>query len=148
MDAVPIDEFHGRIVRETFGRDLSNDDAMLVFSALHIYEIEVTGPVLSDRPVIETGSRIAAITQRSCSEALAAIWTGTADRRADPTFWYFRWQEWGSYARVEQLSGAEAARMRLLMEQLEHHSFVARFAPDDWDPLADAATRESSGTST
>ena len=65
--------FHGRLVRDTFGRDLSDRDAFLLFCVLHYYQIELAGPVLADRPSLGAGSRVSADTQRGCGEAIASL---------------------------------------------------------------------------
>ncbi len=139
MDAVPIGDFHARIIRDTFGTNLSDENAMLLFSILHSYQIVITGPVLSDCPSSDAGSSIPAITQRHCGEALAALWAGTGDSRADYMYWYYRWQKWGSYSRFGELTPDERARMRQMIQQMEHHPFISRFVPEDFDPAADPA---------
>jgi hypothetical protein len=124
-----IYDLHARLVRDTFGRRLSEEDAFLVFVLLHSYRVVLSGPVLTDLPgVLE----VAAHTQRGVSEALASAWTGTADDRADPYFWYFRWNgDWGSYVHAERLSAQEQARMEQFRAELERHPFVSRLEPAD-----------------
>src|SRR5262245_54657491 len=137
VDAVPVADFHARIVRDTFDAGLSEADSLLLFAVLHSYQIEVSGPVLSNCPAVGVGSLIAAITQRCCGEAVAALWPG--DDRGDYMFWYRAWQDWGSYSRFDDLTAAERARMRWLIGQLEQHPFVTRLVPEDFDPAADLA---------
>ena len=138
MDTVSLDDFRGRIVRDTFGSDLSELDGLLVFAILHCYQIELSGPVLFNLSA-EAGTRIAAITQRSCSDAVAYIWSGPDEPRADEGFWYRRWQTWQADGRPEALQPDERARMRWLMQQLERHPFVSRIVAEDFDPAAEPA---------
>ena len=129
VDGVTIYDLGGRLIRETFGRQLSDSDALLVFILFHCYRIELSGPVLTDRPGV---CWVAADTQRGVSESLASAWAGTEDPRANPYFWYHRWNgEWGSYSHAEQLSTTEAERLDQLRMQLERHPFVSRFEPED-----------------
>jgi hypothetical protein len=130
-------EFHARIVRDTFGPNLSDEDAMLLFAILHCYQVVLAGPVISDCPSAGDGSNVPAITQRHCGEVLATLWVDTGDRRADYTNWYYRWQSWGSYSRFEHLTEEERARMREMMQQMKQHPFVADFVPEDFAPAAD-----------
>src|SRR4051812_48069634 len=105
-----IDDLHGRLLRDTFGRDLDDRDAFLLFTLFHHYQIELAGPVLADRPSMGAGDRVHADTQRGCAEALASLWAGCDDERADYTYWYWRWNdEWGSYGHAEDLSAEEVA---------------------------------------
>src|SRR5213595_3883123 len=105
MEVTTIYDLHGRLVRDTFGRRLSDQDAFLVFVLFQSYRIILSGPVLTDRPGV---LRVAALTQRGVSEALASAWVGTQDEQADPYFWYRRWNgDWGSYGHAEQLSSVE-----------------------------------------
>lgn len=132
-----IYDLHGRLLRDTFGNGLNDFDAFLIFALFHHYQIELSGPVLTDRPSMGAGDKVHADTQRGCSEAIASLWAGSDDDRADYTYWYRRWNaEWGSYAHSERLSLAERARLRFLMAELERHPFVRRFVPEDDDLLA------------
>src|SRR5262245_16173944 len=88
VDGTTIYELHGRLVRDTFGVRLCDRVAFLVFVLLHSYRVVMSGSVLTDRPGVQ---EVAADTQRGVSEALASAWAGTADERADPHFWYCRW---------------------------------------------------------
>lgn len=135
MNAVLVADFHARIVRDTFDAGLSEADSLLLFAVLHSYQVEVSGPVLSNCPVVGAGSLIAAITQRHCGEVLSALWPGDL-RRDDYMYWYRAWQDWGSYSRFDDLTAAERARMRWLIGQLERHPFVTRLVPEDFDPAA------------
>ena len=138
MDAVPVADFHARVVCDTFPKGLSEPGSLLLFSILHAYQVEVSGPVLSDCPAVGAGSLIPAITQRHCGAVVAALWPGD-DSRGEYTYWYQRWQEWGSYPRFEQLTPPERARMRWLINRLERHPFVTRLVPEDFDPAAEPA---------
>jgi len=124
-----IDDLHGRLVRDTFGRRLTDSDAFLLFVLLHSYRIVLSGPVLTDRPAVQ---EVAAHTQRGVSEALASAWAGTSDERANPYFWYYRWNgDWGSYGHAERLSLAEVERLGQLRMELERHPLVSRLEPVD-----------------
>ena len=112
MDRTTIYDLHGRLIRDTFGRRLTDSDAFLVFVLFHCYRVVLSGPVLTDRPGV---GEVAADTQRRVSEALASAWAGTADKRADPYFWYYRWNgDWGSYGHAENLSSTETERLAQL----------------------------------
>jgi hypothetical protein len=129
VDGTTIDDLLGQLVRDTFGRHLSDEDAFLVFTLLHTHRVLLCGPVLTDRPgVLE----VTADTQRGVAGALASAWAGTADERADLYYWYFRWNgEWGSYEHANQLSPAERERLGQLRAEFERHPFVSRLEPED-----------------
>ena len=129
MDGVTIYDLHGRLVRDTFGRRLNDADAFLVFLLFHSYRVVLSGPVLTDRTNVR---EVAALTQRSVSEALASAWAGTADERGDPYFWYYRWNgDWGSYGHAERLSPEELVRLEELRAELERHPLVTCMEPED-----------------
>jgi len=129
VDGTTIYDLHGRLVRDTFGRRLSDSDAFLVFVLFHRYKVVLSAPVLTDRPGVR---EVAADTQRGVSEALASAWAGTEDARADLYFWYYRWNgDWGSYGHAERLSPAERERLEQLRAELERHPFVSRLQPED-----------------
>jgi hypothetical protein len=129
VDGTTISDLHGRLVRDTFGRRLSDQDTFLVFVLLHSCRVVLSGPVLTDRPGVR---EVAAHTQRGVSEALASAWAGTADERADPSFWYHRWNgEWGAYGHAGRLSPEEQGRLEGLRAELERHPFVSRLEPED-----------------
>jgi hypothetical protein len=129
MDGTTIYDLHGRLVRDTFGPRLSDQDAFLVFVLFHSYRIVLSSPILADRAgVLE----VAAHTQRGVSEALASAWVGTQDERADPYFWYYRWNgAWGSYHHAERLSSTEWDRLKELRARLEQHPWVLRLELED-----------------
>jgi hypothetical protein len=132
MDGTTVGELHGRLLRDTFPRGLGDRDAFLLFALFHQYQVELSGPVLTDGPQSREGYRVAAITQRGCSAALASLWHGTEDPRGHYAYWYYRWNgEWGSYAHAENLTQDEEARLRELTAKLEGHPFVRRFVPED-----------------
>jgi hypothetical protein len=129
VDGITIYDLHARLIRDTFGRRLNDVDAFLVFVLFHGYRLVLSGPILTDRPNVQT---VAALTQRSVSEVLASTWAGSADERADPCFWYHRWNgDWGSYGHAERLSPEEQARLEDLRTELERHPFVSRLEPED-----------------
>lgn len=135
MCRVSIYELHERIVRDTFPDGLSGADALLVFSILHSYQVELAGPVLTDRPC-GAGSLVPAGTQRECGSAIAGLWAGTEDRRAGYEHWYFEWNS--RVGSPERHTAAERIRMRDLVRQIEGHPFVARLVPEDGhDPAAE-----------
>jgi hypothetical protein len=68
VDGTTIYDLHGRLVRDAFGRRLSDQDAFLVIVLFHSYRIILSAPILTDRPGIV---EVAAGTQRGVSEALA-----------------------------------------------------------------------------
>jgi hypothetical protein len=136
-EGTTIFDLHGRLLRDTFGPTLDDSDAFLVFVLFHHYQIELSGPVLTDRPNLQAGDRVHAETQRGCSGAIASLWSGSDDERASYVYWYRRWNgEWGSYGHAERLSAEEKARLRALMKELERHPFVRRIMPEDDDLLA------------
>ncbi len=59
-----IYDLHGRLLLDTFDRNLSDGDAFLIFALFHHYQIELEGPFLLDRPTMSAGDRVAADTQR------------------------------------------------------------------------------------
>jgi hypothetical protein len=129
VDGTTIYDLHGRLVRDTFGHRLSDQDAFLIFVLFHCYKVVLSEPVLSDRPGVQV---VAAQTQRGVAEALASVWIGTQDERADLYFWYYRWNGgWGSYGHAERLSPAESERLEQLKAELERHPFVSRLEPED-----------------
>jgi hypothetical protein len=125
---VALSAFHSTLLRESFPTGLGDEDAVLVFTLLHCYAIELTGPVLSDCPQVEL---LPPITQRHCGEVLASLWESTLDPRNDYFFWYSRWNEWGSYSRVEAISAVERDSLMQLKQQLERHPLVKRLVPGD-----------------
>jgi hypothetical protein len=128
-----IYELHARLLRDTFLGGLTDEDAFLVFALLHCYAIELTGPILSDRPDVR---EVSADTQRGVSEALTALWTDPSDPRVSAAYWYHRWNDdWRGYGHLERLTDQERVRLRELKLQLEQHPFVKQLKPDDWDPL-------------
>jgi len=124
-----IYEMQGSLLRETFGSDLSDLDAFLVFVLFHSYRVILKEGVLSDRPGVQ---EVSAGTQRSVSESLASLWRGRDDVRADYAYWYRRWNgKWGSYSHAENLTTEEQKRLEYLREQLERHPAVVRMEPED-----------------
>ena len=129
-------QFHERIVTDTFPERLSDDDAFLVFAILHTYVTVLAGPIISDAPQCD---KIYGMTQRGAADALAALWRGTDDERGHYTHWYWKWNtDWDAYRHLEALSPEEKARMRVLKQRIEEHPYIAQFAleDDDDDPLA------------
>jgi hypothetical protein len=136
-EGTTIYDLHGRLLRDTFGGGLSDPDAFLIFALFHHYQVELSGPVLTDRPNMRAGDKVHADTQRGCSEALASLWAGRDDERSSYAYWYHRWNgDWGSYGHAERLSPEEKSRLRSLVAELERHPFVRRFIPEDDDLLA------------
>jgi hypothetical protein len=124
VDGTTIYDLLGRLVRDTFGRRLTDADAFLVFVLFHTHRVVLSAPVLTDRPGVR---EVFPYTQRGVSEALASAWAGTADGRADLYYWYFRWNgEWGSYEHASHLSPDEQQRLGELRAELEKHPFVDR----------------------
>ncbi len=137
MDAVPLTEFHSRVDRDTFPNGMGEADALLLFTILHCYQIELAGPVIAGNPIPQAGSRLPADTQRCCGEAISELWVGTDTAQANYVYWYHLWQEWGSYSRLDQLTPDERRRMREMIGELEKHRFMIRLVPEDFDPAAD-----------
>jgi len=128
-EGTTIYDFHGRLLRDTFGRDLNDRHAFLLFTLFHTHQIDLAAPVLTDRPLV---LQVCPITQRHCAEALASVWSGCDDPRAKPAYSYWGWNgEWEAYHHVENLAGEEAERLRQLIGQLERHPFVSRIVPED-----------------
>jgi hypothetical protein len=90
-EPITIEDLQGRILRDTFGQDLSDLDAFLLFAILHHYQIELDGSFLADRPHLKAGDLIHADTQRGCAAALASIWENSDDERSNYAYWYWRW---------------------------------------------------------
>jgi hypothetical protein len=129
-----FDELHGRLLRDIFGRDIEVEDALLLLIIFHYYRIELSKPqVLIDerRPDIRYRVLAGPLTLRRCAEALASVWSGQLDMRAEPSHWQRRWQdEWGGYTRVRRLSPTELTRLHELIRLLEDHPFVAQLHAD------------------
>lgn len=140
-ETVSKGEFHGRILRDTFGSRTGEGDGLLLFSILHSYQLVLSGPVLEDGPR-EGEVRVPAHTQRGCASAVAELYTG---ERTEPMYWYFRWNEWGAYSKVDDLSDDERARTRELMRRMQAHPFLSGFAFEDegYDPAGFFETAES-----
>src|SRR5262245_21389389 len=132
-------ELHGRLLRDTFGRDISDADAFLLFTAFHYHQVELSRPQVyaeEKRPDIYYRVLAGPLPPRQCAEALASVWAGELDVRAEPSHWLCRWQDdWGGYVRVRWLSASEVARLYKLVGLLERHPFVARFIPDGSQPF-------------
>lgn len=133
-------ELHGRLLRDTFGRDITDADALLLFTAFHYHQVELSRPQVcaeEKRPDIYYRVLAGPLPLRQCAEALASVWAGELDVRAEPSHWLCRWQaDWGGYVRVRRLSEVEVARLYELVGRLERHPFVARFIPDGSQPFA------------
>jgi hypothetical protein len=136
-------ELHGRLLRDTFGREIGDADAFLLFTAFHYHRVELSRPqVFADekRPDIDYRVLAGPLAPRQCAEALASVWAGNLDVRAEPSHWLCRWQDdWGGYVRVRRLAPDEVARLHELIRRLERHPFVARFIPDGSQPFASHA---------
>ena len=134
-------ELHGVLLRDTFGRDISDADLFLLFTALHYYRIELSCPQVYScerRLNMSYGVIAGPLEPRGCAEAIASLWTGRLDVRAEPSYWYCRWRdEWGGYVRVRGLTADEVLRLHNLVRRLESHPFVARFRPDGSQPFPD-----------
>lgn len=137
MGPIPLMGFHKRVVCETFRRRMSDKSGLLLFTILHCYQIKVAGVGIVDVRCDDDGPLLAPLTQRGCGEVVASMWTGKDDPRGSCSYWYFLWNEWGSYSRFDRLTPEERARMRRMMAELERHPFVAWLIPDDFDPAAD-----------
>src|SRR5690349_15732544 len=126
-------QFHERIVSDSFPQRLTDEDAFLVFAILHSYVIVLAGSFINDAPQCD---KIYATTQRGAADALAALWRGTDDERRDYTHWYWKWNtDWDAYRHLEALSPQEKARMHVLKQRIEEHPYIARLVPEDDDPL-------------
>jgi len=128
-------DFHGRLLRDTFGRNIADRDAPLLFTIFHYFRVELSRPqVLTEyaaRPEANHLIVFNPLDLRRCGEALASVWAGDIDVRAEPSHWFFRWRdEWGGYLRVKNLSPEDVARLRELIGQLERHPFVKRLVTD------------------
>ena len=129
MSGITIYEIHGRVLQDTFDNQLSDSDCFLLFTLLHQYRLILAAPVLADRPNVLD---ISALTQRGVSESLASLWVGTEDPRADPNYWYFRWNGvWGSYGHSEHLTQTEVDRLDYLRRRLEQHRFISQLIPEE-----------------
>jgi hypothetical protein len=136
-------ELHGRLLRDTFGRDIGDADALLLLTIFHYHQIELSRPqVLADerRPDIQYRVLAGPLALRQCAESLASVWSGDLDVRAEPSHWQCRWQdEWGGYTRVRRLSPTELTRLHELIRLLEDHPFVARLHADGSQPFPSPA---------
>src|SRR5688572_10810849 len=124
MDLEPTThaDFYDRLLRDTFGRDLADADAHLVFVILHYYRVVLSRPqVLAEyaaRPDLDFRVIFGPLDPRRCAEALAGLWSGGMDIRAEPSHWVLRWRgAWGEYVRLRHLTPAELARLGALSER-------------------------------
>ena len=128
MQGTTIYDLRGRLLRDTFGESLVDQDAFLVFVLFHSHRVVLAEPILTDRPGIV---EVAADTQRGVSESLASMWPKT-DRRSDMYYWYYSWNgDWRGYEHADNLTDAERERLAVLKRKLEGHAFVAWFEPED-----------------
>jgi hypothetical protein len=131
LDNSTIHGFHGQLLRDTFGSNISDRDAFLLFLLFHQFQIELAGPVLTDRPKLAAADRIAAITQWASAGPLPRC--GRGARIAVPTI------RIGTSAGTA--SGAptptpkshqdELARLRDLTALLKKHPFAKRLVPEE-----------------
>jgi hypothetical protein len=54
-------ELHGRLLRDTFGRNIGDEDALLLFTIFHYHQIELSRPqVLADEKRPDISYRVLA----------------------------------------------------------------------------------------
>lgn len=131
------DSFHRDILRDTFSdvANITDHDALLIMSILHVSEIHLTGPVLRGHKDL---TWLAAITQRDAADAVAHLWAGTGDPRMHYMYWYSKWStDWQGYRHLETLSAEEKERMRDIKLLLEAHPSVAQIVLEDPDMIAE-----------
>ena len=79
LEPTTYQELHGRLLRDTFGHDLSDEDALLLFTIFHYHQVELSRPqVFADekRPDIYYRVLAGPLPRRQCAEALASVWAG------------------------------------------------------------------------
>ena len=129
-----LNQFHEQLVREAIPDRLSDEDVMLLFTILHLNEIEIHPGVVRD--LSDDCRTISAITQRDAGEVVASLFKQHGkkadDHRTHYTHWYWLWNgDWGAYGHAENLSAAEQARMQELREQLLAHPWVVDLREED-----------------
>jgi hypothetical protein len=129
---------------DTFSHDLSDGDAHLVFVILHYYRVVLSRPQLlaeyANRAELNVQVVFGPLEPRRCAEALASLWSGRVDLRAEPSHWLLRWQsEWGGYVRLRHLSPGQLGRLGELLGKLGEHPFVGQLIPDGSHPFENPA---------
>jgi hypothetical protein len=134
-------DFHRRIIRETFDREISDRDAFLLFTILIYHRFVLSSPQLltdyADRPdVRDVRVVFPPLEPRRCAERVACLWEGEQDIRAEPSHWQIRWsEEWGGYRRARHLSPEELGRLYELLERLRRHPLVGGIVADGSQPF-------------
>jgi hypothetical protein len=129
LEGTTIYDLPGRLLRDTFGRTLKDQDAFLVFVLFHSHRVVLCEPILTDRPGI---TEVFPHSQRGVSSALASLWEGTDDPRANYVYWYYKWNgEWRGYDHADHLTDEERERFEFLKQRLEEHPFVTAFEPEN-----------------
>jgi hypothetical protein len=146
------DAFYAQLLGDTFAQDLSDGDAHLVFVILHYYRIVLSRPQLlleyANRPELNVQVVFGPLEPRRCAEALASLWSGRVDSRAEPSHWLLRWQgEWGGYVRLRRLPPGWLDRHGELLGKLRAHPFVGSLAPDGSQPFENPTASGEEGHS-
>jgi hypothetical protein len=122
---------HEQLTVETFRGPLSDEDALLLMTLLHMYRIVLVGNVSGDRPPV---SQLDGATQRRAARAVSALWQGRQDERSNYFHWYRKWDtEWSGYQHLENLSPHEIERLQKLKQRLARHPYVRRLEPEERD---------------
>ena len=110
-------------VRGTFDTSLSDRECFLLFGILHNCSMGFT----------ERGNW-APLTQRGAASALASIWTGIDQEKADYVYWYSRWLLcWGGPSAFGKLEGDELELLDNIRARLQSHSSVEYVTPEAED---------------
>jgi hypothetical protein len=134
-------DFHRRIVRETFDHETSERDAFLLFTIFTYHSFLLSTPQLlsdyADRPDVRNVTVVfRPLEPRRCAEAVACLWEGAQDIRAEPSHWQIRWsEEWGGYRRARNLSPEELERLYELLVRLKQHPLVGEIVADGSQPF-------------
>lgn len=122
-------EFHERLVREAFGGPISDEDALMLLTLLHLSEIRFEKGTLIDEPDVQG---LEGITLRHASACVAGLWPATDADRSNRMYWQERWQRQVAYGLLSQ---QQRYALELLAEKLQGHSLRPKIAFGDIDVL-------------
>lgn len=123
-----IDTVHEELIRANLDAPMTEEDALLWMVLLHTHEIRLRSPLLGDRPKVMS---LAAITQRHCSEVMAALWRGQKrSERASSTYWYHRYLQKG-YEAIEDMPPDKVSRLQEIRGRLSTDPRIDKIVPED-----------------
>lgn len=123
--------FHIELARELFQTPLDDDDVFCLMLLLHACIIR-----LSVEAQVEGGVKgFEGITSRHIAEVAASLFS--VGDKADPDYWYHRWNDdFMGYAVLENIPDRLKSRLRRIKDAIELHPWVEQLENDDWEILA------------